>query len=233
VLRRKLFFNLGPLVTLLLAAGVVAIVAFQHVFQQLDQANSQASAEAVAHCRRIIIGLSLCFVIVINLAVVILLRTGSMILRPVDKLVEATRALAEGRYEFRVQLDQRDEFDELARAYNALAERLQSDQRRQMETLGQVALATNHEINNAISIIELQLRQIERGSQAAPATQRCLTQIHESLKRMTQTVQALKSIRRIVLTDYVPGVKMLDLERSQQDVEAIESSAPSPHLAGV
>ena len=32
---------------------------------------------------------------------------------------------------------------------------------------------------------------------------------------MTHTVQALKSVRRIVLTDYLPGVKMLDLERSQ------------------
>jgi signal transduction histidine kinase len=98
-----------------------------------------------------------------------------------------------------------------------------------MEVLGQVALATNHEINNAISIIELQLRQIERGSPVAPATQRSLQQIHQSLKRMTQTVQALKSIRRIVLTDYVPGVKMLDLARSQELVE----SSDQPHLTSV
>ena len=36
---------------------------------------------------------------------------------------------------------------------------------------------------------------------------------------MTQAVAALKSARRIVLTDYVPGVKMLDLERSQQPAD--------------
>jgi hypothetical protein len=48
---------------------------------------------------------------------------------------------------------------------------------------------------------------------------------------MTQTVQSLKSIRRIVLTEYLPGVKMLDLARSQ---EAAESVAPDgrAHLAG-
>jgi len=221
VLRRKLFLNLGPLVTLLLIAGVVAIVALQHVFEGIDRAGRILDVQAVAHCRHIVIGLSLCFVVVINLAVIILLRTGSMILKPVDKLVAATRALAEGKYDTRVKLDQHDEFDELARAYNALAERLQTDEKRQIEVLGQVALATNHEINNAISIIELQLRQLERGSpSAAPATQRSLQQIHQSLQRMTQTVQSLKSIRRIVLTDYIPGVKMLDLARSQEVPEA-------------
>jgi hypothetical protein len=36
-------------------------------------------------------------------------------------------------------------------------------------------------------------------------------------------VQSLKNIRRIVLTDYLPGTKMLDLQRS---VEVEPSSAP-------
>jgi hypothetical protein len=31
---------------------------------------------------------------------------------------------------------------------------------------------------------------------------------------MTRSVDSLKRVRRIVLTDYVGGVKMLDLERS-------------------
>lgn len=220
MLRRKLFYSLGPLVTLLLVAGIVAILSLQHVLSQFDTAVGAGDAERVAHFRRIVIGMSLCFVVVINISVVILLRTGVMILRPVDRLVEATRALAEGKYDFRVNLDEHDEFDELARAYNALAERLQQEERHQMEVLGQVALATNHEINNAISIIELQLRQLVRGPQTAPATQRCLQQIHQSLQRMTHTVQSLKSIRRIVLTDYVPGVKMLDLARSQETAES-------------
>jgi hypothetical protein len=39
-------------------------------------------------------------------------------------------------------------------------------------------------------------------------------QIHESLARMTVTLERLKHVRRIVLTDYTEGTKMLDLERS-------------------
>ena len=38
--------------------------------------------------------------------------------------------------------------------------------------------------------------------------------IHEALHRMTETVAAVQHVRRIVLTDYVAGVKMLDLRKS-------------------
>jgi signal transduction histidine kinase len=100
-----------------------------------------------------------------------------------------------------------------------------------METLGQVALAMNHEINNAINIIELQLRLLEQKTPAGPGPQRCLQQIHESLRRMTNTVHALKSVRRIVLTDYLPGVKMLDLERSQVSDADERAGPPQPEQA--
>ncbi len=37
---------------------------------------------------------------------------------------------------------------------------------------------------------------------------------------MRETVGALQRVRRIVLTDYIEGVKMLDLERSTTEAEA-------------
>jgi hypothetical protein len=37
------------------------------------------------------------------------------------------------------------------------------------------------------------------------------------MARMKETVQSLKSARRIVLTDYAPGVKMLDLAQSLRE----------------
>ena len=46
---------------------------------------------------------------------------------------------------------------------------------------------------------------------------------------MASTVESLKHVRRIVLTDYVSGVKMLDLERSvlaeQQPDAAVTNAA--------
>jgi len=83
----------------------------------------------------------------------------------------------------------------------------------------------NHELNNAGAIIKLQLQLLRRQSAAAnvtgenPAFERALRQIHESLERMTHTVESLKRVRRIVLTDYSPDTKMLDLERSTMEIE--------------
>lgn len=182
--------------------------------------------------RRTVVVLTAFFLLLINAAVGLLLWTAGMVVRPVERLVAATRALGEGHFEHRVELPRpaggADEFGELAEAVNRLAGRLEAGERRQMETLGQVALAMNHELNNTISIIELQLSLLARRTAASPELEKCLTQIHGSLGRMTSAVAGLKNVRRIVLTDYLPGMKMLDLARSQLPEPADASRSPSP-----
>lgn len=233
VLRRKLFMNLGPLVLLLLVCAVAAIWLLESILHRYE-AHQESAAAMVVSIRRIVMGLAVVFLIGINLSVALLLWHGRMILRPVEKLLDATRALGEGRYDHRVNLDQHDEFDELARAFNGLAEKLGAEERRQLETLGQVALAMNHEINNAITIIELQLRLLTRKStdgNGAASGEKHLHEIRQSLHRMTAAVAALRSARRIVLTDYIPGVKMLDLARSQQPADEA-ADEPAPEMTG-
>ena len=105
----------------------------------------------------------------------------------------------------------------MATSFNNLAGQLQSNEQRKLQTLAQVALTLSHELNNAGAIIELQLKLLGKQSSGNPAFERCLRQIHESLARMTRTVDLLTKVRRIVLTDYVEGLKMLDLERSVEE----------------
>jgi signal transduction histidine kinase len=88
-----------------------------------------------------------------------------------------------------------------------------------MEVLSHVAVAMNHELNNAMAAIELQLGLLGRRSGEDPKTERRLRTIHDGLTRMKETVQSLRSVRRIVLTEYEPGMKMLDLAKSAR-VEA-------------
>lgn len=190
----------------------------------------QQEQEALtARFRWLVLGLAIVFVIVINVSIIVLLRTAEMILRPIDQLVEASRELAHERFEHRVELGRSDEFDELARAYNHLASQLQANEHRKIEMLGQVALTLNHELNNAIAIIELQLRLLGRQANGNGAHEKCLRQIQETLERMTRTVESLKRVRRIVLTDYVAGVKMLDLQRSVEEEPFAQGQSPD-HL---
>lgn len=174
-------------------------------------------AELVDRFRWIVLGLSLAFLLLINTSILLLIRAAGMVLRPVDRLVEASRALGEEDFSTRVPLDRNDEFGELAKAYNSLAEHLQASEQRKLETLQHAALTLNHELNNAMAIIELQLELLKRTARGDASQERYLRQIRESLERMDQTVDSLKRVRRIVLTDYVQGMKMLDLQRSTEE----------------
>lgn len=101
--------------------------------------------------------LTIVSILAVNLSILALLRMGGMILRPVDKLVAAARELGKEKFDVRIQLETNDEFGQLAKAYNHMAEELEAAERRRMDVLGQVALTMNHELNNVINIIELQL----------------------------------------------------------------------------
>jgi signal transduction histidine kinase len=235
VLRRKLILNLFPLVLVLLIGGVAAIWVLQDVLGRLDHIKDQADAVALlsrelARFRGIVLGMGIVFVVMINFTVVMLVRAGATVLRPVNALVNATRQLAEGKFDHRVRLKENDEFDELAEAYNNLAEHLQETERQRMNVLAQVALALNHELNNAMATIELQLGMLGRGAAGDLQAERRLRTIHDSMGRMKGTVQALRDARRIVLTDYSPGLKMLDLAQSAQPAQQ-EDAAPSPAAA--
>ena len=188
------------------------------VIAQHASAHSQAEqADVASRFKWLVLGLSIIFLLVINIAVIVLLRTAGMILKPIEKLVEASRHLADENFAHRVILDQKDEFDQLARAYNSMAQQLQASEQRKLETLQQVALALNHELNNAMAIIEMQLSLLSRQASASPASDRHLRQIRQSLQRMADTLQKLKQVRRIVLTDYIEGTKMLDLQKSVEE----------------
>lgn len=163
--------------------------------------------------RRLVFALTVAAIAMVNVAVVVLLRTAHMILRPVDELVAASRELAGENFGYRVVVDRDDEFGELAHAYNHLAEQLGANEQRKMDTLRQVAVTLNHDLNNAISVIELQLRLLDRHSDD-PALKDRLGRIHTSLARVAAAVHALAKVRRIVLTEYMPGQLMIDLKRS-------------------
>ncbi len=224
MLRRKLLVRLGILVGVLVIAAVAAIWLLQNVLGDLDHADADPAARAavLSRLRFMVMGMSVAALIVVNLAVLLLLRTAEMILRPVDALVEASRELGQEHFDYRVQPmgdDREDEFGELGRAYNSLAAQLQANEQRKMETLQQTSLMLSHEVNNILGIISMQLALADRQAAGNPLLKQHLTQISASLTRMADTVAALGRVRRIVLTDYLPGQKMLDLPRSVAEEE--------------
>ena len=167
-----------------------------------------------ASFRMLVLGLTLAALVMVNVAIFVLLRTSQVVLKPVSELVAGSRELAAEHFEHRVQVDQQDEFGELARAYNRLAEQLQANEERKAETLRQLAVTLNHDLNNAMATIEMQLSLLDRQSGSSSNLARYFRDIQATLSRMGKTVASLKHIRRVVLTEYMDGQKMVDLERS-------------------
>ena len=192
------------------------------IAREMREHTSREEHAAINQFRWSVLGIAVGFLVVINTWFVLLYRMSSMVTAPVDQLMEASRRLGREEFDYRVHISakHKDEFNELAEAYNHLAEKLQENERRKIETLTQTAVMLNHELNNASAIIKLQLQLLRRQSAGNPAFERALYQIHESLERMTRTLESLKRVRRIVLTNYTADTKMLDLEKSTMESES-------------
>ncbi len=210
--------------------SAAATAAFWHEVTDLGRiARREVAAEQLGlsgRLRTLIIGLTVAALVMVNISVFVLLRTGRMILKPVGELLEGSRQLERERFEHRVRVEQGDEFGELAHAYNHLAEQLQANEQRKIETLKQLAVTLNHELNNVMSIIECQLGLLDRRAGGDPAQVTHLRQIRENLRRIADTIASLKDLRRIVVTDYIPGQKMLDLPLSTRAETTVAPGAP-------
>ena len=144
--------DFGRMISTLVAAPEVKLAQIDRPMaaaNQLDQESSQLGqlSRTQAHVehqrladrfRRQVLIISIIFLLAINFSIVLLLRAASMILRPVDKLVQAAHGLGREHFETRVDIDDNTEFSQLAQAYNGMAEQLQTSEKRKMEVLGQV-----------------------------------------------------------------------------------------------
>lgn len=233
MLRRKLVFMFAPLVFSLLATSVTAILLLEDVLHRLGnpQGHDWVTHAALAgRFRWIVLGLSVAFLLLVNAMAFVLIRAAGMILNPVGRLVTASRELAAEHFDHRVKLDhEEDEFGELARAYNHLAAELQANERRRLEMLGMAALTLNHELNNAMGMIELQLQLLSRQTPDPQRLETCVRRIGEGLSRMSGVVESLKHVKRIVLTEYVEGTKMLDLRKSTEQEPSPPESGDGEH----
>lgn len=164
--------------------------------------------------RVLVLSLTLAALVMVNVAVFVLLHTAQVVLKPVNELVQGSRELAAEHFDHRLRIEQQDEFGELARSYNLLAEQLQANEERKAEALRQLAVTLNHDLNNAMTTIEMQLRLLDRQSGSSTNLAKYFQDIQLTLARMSRTVASLKNIRRVVLTEYLDGQKMVDLERS-------------------
>lgn len=157
--------------TLVLLAGgvttwVVALVVGPPLFREhLLQAgvphnsNEQFHAEQ-AYRNATAISIAVAIAVAALTAFLVTAYIGRRLQRSVTELSTAASSVSEGRYDIRVSPPRLgDEFDELAAAFNQMAERLQSVETTRRQMLGDLA----HEIRTPVSVLEAYLEAFEDG----------------------------------------------------------------------
>jgi signal transduction histidine kinase len=157
---------------------------------------------------------------------------GRSFVRPLDALMKGTRSLADGRLQERVEIAGRDEFAELGRAFNGMADRLvtlqaEAVKQERQATFGRIAAGLVHDLAHPIQNIgnncRLMLQLYED------------PQYRKDFKRMID--REFPAIRRL-LEDLRNLARPIPLERFPVDVarllqETAERIAPVAESAGV
>lgn len=125
------------------------------------------------------------------------LYLSRFVTRPVAALAEATQELSRGNLDHRVELPAADEFGDLVRSFNVMAEELQSN-REQIETSSRELSAANAELEQRRRQMETILESIPTGVLSLDASLR-ITHVNRALLRMLRPEEEHASASLVLL----------------------------------
>lgn len=129
------------------------------------------------------------------------------ILAPVNVMKIASRRIAEGHYDERVELRGEDELHQLAGSFNQMAEQLEQVENMRRQLIGDVA----HELRTPLTAIKGTAEGLMDG--IFPASDETYLQIHAEAERLSRLVDDLQELSRV------------ESRAMQLDIRPINSSA--------
>ncbi|MGD8238274.1 MAG: HAMP domain-containing protein, partial [Armatimonadota bacterium] len=113
-----------------------------------------------------------------------------MIVRPIGELAEGTRRIADGDYDHRVHVPQRNELGELAGAFNSMAEQLDEHRRQERLTLiGRMASGVIHDLRTPMAIVRTSMPVLLRKDAPDDDKQELARIVNGAIDRMAGMTQ--------------------------------------------
>jgi signal transduction histidine kinase len=86
--------------------------------------------------------------------------------------------------------------------------------------VSQVAITIRHEVNNALAAIMAEAQLLQQQGQLTPDQASALRHILDMSRRVRDSMDRLSTLTRAPTTEYVPGVKMIDLDKLKEEEPA-------------
>jgi len=164
-------------------------------------------------------------VIAVAAAALVSLAVAARIARPITKLAEASRRVANGHYGERVPADEPGELAELAISFNEMAGSLEATERRRLQLVGDVA----HELRTPLTTLDGYLEGLEDGV-IGPSAQTWHL-LRAETARLNRMVNDLSELWRAEAHQLPLTIQALDAGEVARDVGA--QFAPQAQARGI
>ncbi len=129
----------------------------------------------------------------------------SLVLKPMQRLVEATDVVASGNLDYRLEVKRNDEFGRLDESFNAMTEKLAEAQKQilqsnKLASLGQLTAGIAHEINNPLTGVLTYSSFLLKRAPADSEMKEDLETVVREAKRCREIVKGLLDFSRQVPT---------------------------------
>lgn len=137
------------------------------------------------------------------------------------RLIESTKTIAKGEFDFNPKGYPNDEIGELATAFFDMAHDLKKAQSelvksKRLAAIGEIVASVNHEINNPLMIISGNAQFLEMSMDGYPQEMKDRVRaILEETERISHVTRKLRDIKKPVVEDYTSsGEQMINLDKS-------------------
>ncbi len=192
----------------------------------------QPTAEAYAAARQLALQLIITIGLALAVTITIGLLWGRSFISPIAALMQATRAIADGRLDARVRIESQDEFRELGDSFNQMADRvveLQDDVRKQerQAVFGRIAAGLVHDLSHPIQNIGNSCKLILKMADDEDYRATFTRTVDREFSAIRRVLDGLRNLARPMPLERFP----IDVNRSI--LEVTESMEPQAEIAGV
>jgi signal transduction histidine kinase len=212
--------------------GVAARIAQLGWTVIVEQPTSEAYANLTALQRQLVVAISIALILMIAVGYLF----GRSFINPILELKRATRDVAAGQLDTRVDIRSRDEFGDLGDAFNTMADRLvtlQEDVKRQerQAMFGRVAAGLVHDLSHPIQNIGNSTRLLLRDDLDAESRdmfRRTIERELETLKRFMDDLRHVvkpKPIERFAMDINATVAEIVEVMRPEGERNAVTVDA--------